>query len=441
MSWEKVRLENILLRKRELVNIKPSKQYKLITIKLHHKGVVLREEKCGSEIKSKMSRVRAGDFVLSGIDARNGAFGIVPDELDNAIISNDFWCLEPNEEIIKKEFLLFITSTPLFDFICNQSSDGTTQRIRLQKAKFFNYEINVPPLFEQEKILNKLKIRKVYSESITEEQSIQLGLLVKLRQQILQDAVNGKLVPQNPKDEPANGLLERIRAEKEKMVQEKKFKKEKPLPPIKPEEIPFEIPENWKWCRLGDVCTKIGSGSTPRGSNYSVQGTPFFRSQNIHDSGLVYDDIKYINQVVHKHMAGTAVNPNDLLLNITGGSLGRCALVPVELTEGNVSQHVSIIRPLLLNNSFLHKLVLSPYFQSFIFGSTTGAGREGLPKYNLEKFVVPIPPLSEQNRIVAKVDKLMSILAELEHSINQNKEYIQEFLHLTLSEALTFKHN
>lgn len=274
------------------------------------------------------------------------------------------------------------------------------------------------------------------NQLLKEEQSTQLDLLKKLRKQILQDAVQGKLVPQDPNDEPASKLLERIKAEKEQLIKEKKIKKEKSLPEIKPEEIPFEIPENWVWCRLGDVCSKIGSGSTPNGSNYSNTGLPFFRSQNIQDRGLIYDDIKFISNEVHNQMNGTVVNPLDILLNITGGSLGRCAIVPNDFIEGNVSQHVCIIRPISLFNSFIHSVVLSPYFQRLIFESTTGAGREGLPKYNLEKFIVPIPPFSQQIRIIIKIEQLLKRCAELEQTIIQNQKYTQDLLQVALKEAL-----
>lgn len=437
MGWVNVRLGDILERKRDTVIIKSETEYKLVTIKLHHKGVVLRNLARGNTIKSKMTKVKAGDFVLSGIDARNGAFGIVPDELEDAIISNDFWCLVPNEKVIKKEFLLFITSTEYFDYICKQSSDGTTQRIRLQRDKFFDFKIIIPPISEQDQILKKLIKQKTLTEDLKAENLKQLDLLKKLYQQILQDAVQGKLVPQDLNDEPASKLLEKITSEKERLIKAKKIKRDKLQPGILTGEVPFEIPKNWVWCRLGNICTKIGSGSTPTGSNYSKEGIPFFRSQNIYDNGLVFDDITFISKDVHKQMNGTVVRALDILLNITGGSLGRCALVSDNFDEGNVSQHVCIIRPVLVNNEYLHKVVLSPYFQKFVFESTTGAGREGLPKYNLEQFAVPVPPIQEQSRIVKKIGQLMNFSHELEQTLVYNKKYTEDLLPLALKEALT----
>jgi type I restriction enzyme S subunit len=139
-------------------------------------------------------------------------------------------------------------------------------------------------------------------------------------------------------------------------------------------------------------------------------------------------------------MNGTVVFPLDILLNITGGSLGRSALVPNDFLEGNVSQHVCIIRPVFLSNNFIHNVVLSPYFQKLVFESTTGAGREGLPKYNLEQFLVPIPPLSEQHRIVTKIEQLMKLCDELEQTVQQNQKYTQDLLQVALKEALEPKY-
>lgn len=122
-----------------------------------------------------------------------------------------------------------------------------------------------------------------------------------LRQKILDLAIHGKLVPQDPNDEPASVLLERIRAEKERLIKEGKIKKGKKSAKTsdKPH-YPFELPKGWVWTTIEDVCSKIGSGSTPKGSNYSKEGIPFFRSQNVYNSGIVMSDIKYISDEIHQ---------------------------------------------------------------------------------------------------------------------------------------------
>ena len=241
-----------------------------------------------------------------------------------------------------------------------------------------------------------------------------------LRQKILDLAIRGKLVPQDPNDEPASVLLERIRAEKERLIAEGKIKRpKKSKASSAPSHYqnftpPFEIPDSWEWVTIADICSKIGSGSTPKGSNYSLDGIPFFRSQNIYNEGLVYTDIKYISEITHKSMISTEVIAGDLLLNITGGSLGRCTVIPDNFSRGNVSQHVCILRPIFVLPHFFHCLILSSYFKKAM--NLTGSGREGLPKYNLEVMNFPLPPIEEQKRIVATVRTFLEILNLLDSS-------------------------
>ena len=239
----------------------------------------------------------------------------------------------------------------------------------------------------------------------------------KLRQKILDLAIRGKLVPQDPNDEPASVLLERIKAEKERLIKEGKIKRSKKTAKTSDtphyENVPFEVPKGWVWTTIGNLCSKIGSGSTPKGSNYSSEGILFFRSQNVHNDGIVLDDIKYISDEVHQSMIGTEVLPNDLLLNITGGSLGRCAIVPNEIDKGNVSQHVCILRPITISSNYFHALILSTFFSKSM--KITGSGREGLPKYNLEQMMFPLPPLAEQKRIVSEIERWFSLIDIIEN--------------------------
>ena len=123
-QWKKVKIGDFLKRKRVTVVLDERTKYKLVTVRLYHKGIVLREEKLGSLIKSNMYKVTKGDFILSGIDARNGAFGIIPDELDGAIVTNDFWYFDIDESIIKREYFLWLTSTPVFLDACQKASKG-----------------------------------------------------------------------------------------------------------------------------------------------------------------------------------------------------------------------------------------------------------------------------------------------------------------------------
>lgn len=243
------------------------------------------------------------------------------------------------------------------------------------------------------------------------------GGIAKLRELILTLAVQGKLVPQNPADEPAGVLLKKIRAEKDRLVAEGKIKRDKPLAGIAEEEKPFALPQGWEWVRLSALLQKIGAGSTPLGGRevYVPSGVKFLRSQNVWDEGLRLDGVAFIKPEMHAKMAGTVVVANDLLFNITGASIGRCAVVPSDFDEANVSQHVTIIRAVLPElNAFLHKVLVSRHVQQTVMDVQVGVSREGLSIAKLGQFLIPVPPLAEQSRIVTRVEALMRLCDALE---------------------------
>lgn len=376
-----------------------------------------------------MILIKKGDLVISGINVEKGALAVYEGEEDIlATIHYSSYIFDSTK--IDIDFLkVFLRSPDFIQLLKEQVPGGIKTEIK--PKHILPLEVYFPETTIEQKVIAEHFFEKEAKFNQLDDQiSYQLNQLENLNQAILREAVQGKLVRQDPKDEPASELLKRIKAEKAKSG-----KKEKPLPPIKPEEIPFDIPKNWVWCRLGEICSKIGSGSTPKGSNYSKSGFPFFRSQNIYNDGLVYDDIKFVSDEVQKQMNGTIVLANDILLNITGGSMGRCALVPEDFKEGNVSQHVCIIRPLQVDRSYFHKIILSSYFQKFIFSSTSGAGREGLPKYNLEQFAIPLPPISEQKRIVAEIEKQFAKTKQLKEHIIANQQATKQLLKALLHQA------
>jgi type I restriction enzyme S subunit len=181
--------------------------------------------------------------------------------------------------------------------------------------------------------------------------------------------------------------------------------------------LPFEIPSNWSWCKLVDLAIKIGSGSTPRGGKaiYQENGIKFIRSQNVYNDGLRLDDVVYISEEINEQMSSTIIQPNDILLNITGASIGRCTTVPFDFDIGNINQHVSIIR--LVDKrlqSFTHKVLISSYIQTVIKNIQVGAAQEGLPAEKQKELPIPLPPIAEQQRIVAVIESVFTAISEIE---------------------------
>jgi type I restriction enzyme, S subunit len=297
-------------------------------------------------------------------------------------------------------------------------------RDRLTTTSLARLSVPNPETFSEDADLALNALREITTRS---------DQIKQLRQAILSLAVRGKLATQDPADEPASELLKQIANKKlQQGLKQVTWK-------VESEEIPFSLPVGWSWSRIGEICSKTGSGSTPRGGKevYTATGIPFLRSQNIYDNGLRLNDVAYIDRSMHERMNGTHVLGGDLLLNITGGSMGRCCRVPDDFKEANISQHVAIIRVAHRGiQDFLHRLVLSPYFQSFVFHEQTGAGRGGLPKNRMDMIAVALPPLAEQRRIVAKVDALMRVCDRLETSLESTTAISRRLLDSLLAEAL-----
>ena len=256
-----------------------------------------------------------------------------------------------------------------------------------------------------------------------------------LRQVILQLAVTGKLVPQNSNNNPANLLIDSIKSTKNELLKAKVINKQSVFSPVFDQDKSFQEPTGWFFVRLGEITNRIGSGSTPRGgkSAYTETGIPFFRSQNVWNDGLKLHDVAYIPEVTHEKMSNTAVYAKDILLNITGASLGRCTLIPDDFKHGNVSQHVTIIRATEPETrKFLHLCILSPYTQSMIWKRQVGMAREGLSKKVLEQFEIPLPPLEEQKCIVAKVEQLMTLCDQLEQQLTQSYSDAEKLMQATI---------
>lgn len=250
------------------------------------------------------------------------------------------------------------------------------------------------------------------------------GGVGKLRELVLAFAVQGTLVQQDATDESAAEWLSHLAVTKSELLKQKKIAKQTAFVDIPEHEHPYSLPRGWAFARLGAITNKIGSGSTPRGGRevYVRAGVPFLRSQNIWNDGIRLDDVAFITPTVHENMEGSAVKGDDILLNITGASLGRCALVPTDFGDANVSQHVTIIRPTdSAIRAYLHLCMLSPYTQAMIWERQVGMAREGLSKKVLEQFEIPLPPVTEQSRIVAKVDELMALCDQLEAQQQQRR--------------------
>jgi len=260
----------------------------------------------------------------------------------------------------------------------------------------------------------------------------------KLRQAILQLAVQGKLAPQDPNDEPAGELLKRIKAEKEKLITEGKIKKQKPLPPITEDEIPYELPQKWEWVRFNQLVNPeypISYGVLVPGPNIE-HGIPFVR---IGDLNLINPPLrpeKSIDKEIDRKYERTRIVGGEILMGVVG-SIGKLGIAPDSWHGANIARAICRIVP----SKFIYKhyliwLLQSELMQNGFIGDTRTLAQPTLNLGLIRVAFTPLPPLSEQHRIVSKIDQLMHLCDELETRLNQSKKDSEMLMQTVLQEAL-----
>lgn len=257
-----------------------------------------------------------------------------------------------------------------------------------------------------------------------------------LKQTILQLAVMGKLVPQDPNDEPASELLKRIAQEKAQLVKEGKIKKQKPLPPISDEEKPFELPEGWEWCRLGNILQDIKYGTSQK-CNYKIKGVPVLRIPNIVKGFIELDDIKY-GELTDTELEDLKLKKNDLLIIRSNGStniVGKSTLVESNLNNYAYAGYIIRVR---LHNNFIHAHYINAIMSSCLVRSQiegpirTTTGVKNINSNELMGLLIPLPPLNQQITIIDKLDETHRFISKLKN-LTQSAQQTQ----LHLADALT----
>jgi len=266
-----------------------------------------------------------------------------------------------------------------------------------------------------------------------------------LRQTILNLAVRGKLVLQDTNDEPASELLKRIADEKARLIKAGKVKKEKPLDLIDDATKPYDLPDAWEWVRLDVLTRLITKGSSPKwqGVNYvsADEGILFITSENVGNYELrKLDDLKYVESRFRDIEPRSMLKTGDILMNLVGASIGRAALYNLK-AEANINQAVALVRLIKMHEGPYVDYLLH-YFNSrsaieFMLGSRVTTAQPNMSLTDAREFPVPLPPLAEQHRIVAKVDALMALCNRLEASLAAAATTRRRLLDALLAEALT----
>ena len=426
-SWEWVRLGTILHKLSDGTHSRPhyvASGIPFISVKDISGGkldfsdckYITEEEHC--ELYSRCNP-EYGDILLTKV----GTTGIpvIVDTTNEFSLFVSVALLKFNQEMLSNEYLACLINSPLVQKQAEKNTRGVGNKNWVMRD-IANTLIVIPPLLEQQRIVSKLqKILAFvdnYAHAYSKAKKLNNGFPNLLKKSILQEAVQGKLVPQDPNDEPASILLERIRAEKERLIKAGKIKRDKhesvifrrdnshyeKLDGIErciDDEIPFEIPDSWEWCRLKTVgITQTGNTPSKAHPEYIGDEISFITPGDIQNGTVFYD-----NQALSMEgkMVARECPKGSILQVCIGGSIGKAAIANKKVC---FNQQINSISPIIICSEYIYMIMQSPYFLTNIRKQAGGTATPIINRGVWDSLLIPIAPISEQNRIIEKQREL-----------------------------------
>ena len=355
------------------------------------------------------SNLFGGELVLSNIGSIGKVF-IVPK-------LNRKMTLAPNSVMVRladdqlRDYLYHFLLSPLGYEELIAITSGTAMK-KFNKTDLKTILIPIPPLEEQKRIVAKIEelmpFVEQYAVANTKLNTLNATFPEMMKKSILQEALQGKLVPQDPNDEPASLLLKKIAEEKKRLIKEGKIKKQKPLPEITEDEIPFDIPESWEWIRLSDISKQITDGehSTPkRVSDFC--GFYLLSARNVRDGEIKLDDVDYVDNSEFERISSRC-NPvkGDILITCSG-SVGRCAVVNDD-NKYVMVRSAAMASPIMCDPNYLMYAIQSDCVQRQINALKKQTAQANLFLGAIAVLKLPLPPYNEQKRIVSKLNQVLS---------------------------------
>jgi type I restriction enzyme S subunit len=366
-KWPKVNLAEVLRYRKNFITIDDLAAYKRPRVQLHAQGIVLRDEIPGALIKTKQQQVcRSGEFLVAEIDAKVGGFGIVPKSLGGAIVSSHYFLYVLDDSKLDRKFLDYFSRTPAFsDQIAAQ---GSTNYAAIRPGDVLSYEIPLPPLDEQRRIVARI-----------EELAAQINEARALRHQ-------------GAKETDALGSAARNL-------------------------FFISAGKRFALSSLEELSSRITKGESPEWQGYTYQddGPLFIRSENVLWGALDPRNAVHIPEAFHEKLSRSQLCEGDVLINLVGASIGRPCAVPAGLGSANVNQAVGVIRPRpdRLFPGFLVHFLLSSVTQDEIHAGKVETARPNISLGDLRDLQIPTPPLPEQQSIVVELNSLQAELERL----------------------------
>ncbi len=368
---------------------------------------------CAGEIEEKYI-LYGGELLFSWSGTPGTSFGAFIWNGGKAALNQHIFIVYPriNADLM---YLKYAINGELKIFI--DKAHGGAGLKHITKKEFENCSLPIPPLAEQKRIVAKieelLSYLSRYEKAWNRLEDFNRRFPADMQKSILQLAIQGKLVEQRPEEGTGEELYRQIQAEKQALIKAGKIKKEKPLPEIAEDEIPFDIPESWKWVRLRGLCqTDISYGIIKLGAE-DPKGVRVLRCSDVKENYIVPDFVRTVEETLSQQFSRTILQGGEIVINVRG-TLGGCAVVPHEMCGYNVAREVAVIRQCdSVNAQYIVFLLLSGYFQEYMFHELRGIAYKGLNMGTLALLPVPLPPLAEQKRIVARLEEILPLCERL----------------------------
>ncbi len=330
-------------------------------------------------------------------------------------VNNHAHVLDCNESLVYMKYIMyFVNAINLAKYVT-----GTAQP-KMNQEKMNSIPIALPPLAEQKRIVAKIEellpYIDRYEQAWSRLEDFNRRFPVDMQKSILQMAIQGKLVEQRPEEGTGEELYQQIQQEKQRLIKAGTIKKEKPLPEIMEDEIPFDIPEGWKWVRLQNLCSLIGDidHNMPKAVPAN-EGVAFLSAKDLLDDGSINytENVKYISYTDFERLSRKAKPQlNDIIYSRIGACLGKARVVETDITF-LVSYSCCVIRPITIDVHYLRYYLESPLIMAHSIKARQSIGVPDLGMGEIKKYLVALPPLAEQKRIVAKLEEILPLCDRL----------------------------
>lgn len=362
------------------------------------------------------SKLFGGELILPNIGGSIGKAFLMPNLNMPMSLAPNSIMVKFTEQVMNKYFSYFIQSPMGKSLLLNNK--GGTATPKFSKTELRNMVLKLPPLEEQKRIVAKIEklmsLVDEYAESYNRLQKIDNEFEDKLKQSVLQYAMEGKLVKQNPSDEPASELIKKIENEKAELVKEGKIKKSKKLPVITDDEKPFDIPDSWEWVRLGEIGI-VTSGGTPRKAEKSYWDdanipwiTPAVMSKAQNNIIFDNDNVGKINQKGLSNSSAHLISANSIVVS-SRAPIGYINIVPFAYTTNQGCKSISTYAK--VDNKYVYYAI--KFSVPDMYKRASGTTFKEISGTRFGETVIPLPPLEEQKLIITKVEKLQSSIGEL----------------------------